>query len=71
MSSKIELIFKNQENRSTRISVDEPKADLTEVEVQAAMDNMIAENIFNTSGGDLVAVSGARIVTTQIEDLIG
>ncbi|MBS4535796.1 DUF2922 domain-containing protein [Clostridium sp. D2Q-14] len=71
MSKKIELIFKNQKDRTTRISIDNPKEDLTEAEVQVAMDNIIAENIFDTSGGDLVSISGARIVTTQIEDIIG
>ncbi|MBS4538160.1 DUF2922 domain-containing protein [Clostridium sp. D2Q-11] len=68
MNSKLELIFKNQQDRKTRISIDEPRADLTEVEIQTAMNSIIAENIFNTSGGDLVAISGARVVTTDIQE---
>jgi len=68
MNSKLELIFKNQHDRKTRISIDEPRADLTELEIQAAMNSIITENIFNTSGGDLVAISGARVVTTDIQD---
>lgn len=68
MNSKLELIFKNQQDRKTRISIDEPRADLTEAEIQATMNSIIAENIFSSTGGDLVAISGARVVTTDIEE---
>lgn len=69
MSKKLELIFKNQMDRTSRISVDEPREDLTEVEITAAMNSLIEKNIFETSGGDLKVISGARIITTDIEEL--
>lgn len=68
MNSKLELIFKNQQDRKTRISIDEPRADLTATDIQTAMNSIIAENIFDSSGGDLIAISGARIVTTDVQD---
>ncbi|MGO1653115.1 DUF2922 domain-containing protein [Senegalia sp. (in: firmicutes)] len=69
MSKKLELIFKNQMDRTSRISVDEPREDLTEFEITEAMNALIEKNIFKTSGGDLKTISGARIITTQIEEL--
>ncbi|MGO1818129.1 MAG: DUF2922 domain-containing protein [Senegalia sp. (in: firmicutes)] len=69
MSKKLELVFKNQMDRISRISVDEPREDLTELEITEAMNALIEKNIFKTSGGDLKTISGARIITTQIEEL--
>lgn len=68
--SRLEMIFKNQLDRKTRLSIDNPKPDITEGEVRSVMDNIIAANIFDSTGGDLVGVSGARIVTTQVTDLM-
>lgn len=67
--SRLEMIFKNQMDRKIKISLDNPRADLTEAEVRAAMDDIVARNIFSSTGGDLIAVSGARVVTTNINEL--
>ena len=52
------------------ISVAEPKDDLTSTEVEEAMDEIINQNIINSTGGDLVQVVGARLVTRQVVELI-
>ncbi|SHH80974.1 Protein of unknown function [Caloranaerobacter azorensis DSM 13643] len=67
--SKLEMIFKNQLDKKTTISVDNPKDDLTEEEVSAAMNEIILKKIFSSSGRDLVAIAGARIVTTNVQEL--
>ncbi|MGF7057878.1 DUF2922 domain-containing protein [Brassicibacter mesophilus] len=66
---KLEMTFKNQIDGKARISIDAPRADLTEAEVKTAMDNIIAKNLFNATGGDLVAVAGARVITTDVQEL--
>lgn len=69
MSTKLEMSFKNaQENKST-ISIDNPRADLTDAEVKTVMQDIIAKNIFNSTGGDLVSINSARIVSTTIDEL--
>ncbi|MTI65556.1 MAG: DUF2922 domain-containing protein [Firmicutes bacterium] len=70
MASKLEMIFKNQTDSKARITIDQPRSDLTQLEVETAMNDIIAKNVFNSNGGDFVAISGARVVTTQINDLI-
>lgn len=68
MESRLELIFKNQEDRKSKISMDEPRSDLTEGEIQTVMNDIITKNIFDTTGGELVAISSARIVTTEVQE---
>jgi hypothetical protein len=62
--------FKNAADNTASYSIDDPRPDVTDVEVQAVMDDMLAKNIFNTSGGDLVSVAGAKVTTTTINELI-
>lgn len=68
-NSRLEMIFKNQLDKKTTISIDNPRDDLTDMEVSTAMNEVILKNIFNSSGGDLVAIAGARIVTTDVQEL--
>ncbi|MDD4239056.1 MAG: DUF2922 domain-containing protein [Desulfotomaculaceae bacterium] len=68
-TTTLRLGFKNQSGNTVSISLDNPKADLTSAAVEAAMDLMIAKNIFTTSGGDLVSKSDARLITTDTTDL--
>ncbi|WP_227762438.1 DUF2922 domain-containing protein [Zhaonella formicivorans] len=70
LTKRLEMIFRNAGGGRTTISVLDPKDTLTEAEVQAAMQTIITKNIFETSGGDLVGIIGARVVTTDVTDLI-
>lgn len=70
VTSKLEMIFLNQSGRKSKIVVDSPRTDLTQPEIQAAMQTIIDKNVFNTTGGDLVAINSARIVTTDTTDII-
>ena len=67
--SKLEMIFKNGEDKKITLFVDDPRADLTGPEVKTAMDTLVAKNIFDYSGGGMVAAVGARLVTTTVEEL--
>ena len=70
MSTRLRMSFINALNRTTSMSVDDPREDLTPAEVQAVMDDVIAKNIFNSSGGDLVSVKSAEVITTNVNELI-
>ncbi len=69
MNEKLEMTFNNSAGTSTKISVDNPRADLTDVEVQAAMTAIVNANIFNSAGGDLLSYKSARIVSTTVTEL--
>lgn len=68
MSVNLQLIFRTAGGSRKTISVENPKEDLTDAQVQGAMDTIVAKNIFQTADGDLVAVIDARKVTTEITD---
>lgn len=67
--SKLELAFLDSLNKVTRISLDDPRTDLVPSEIQSAMENIIAQNIFTSKDGDFVAVSGARVITTNVNEI--
>jgi len=69
VAKTLELVFKNQSNRKSVISLDEPRDNLTADEVRAVMQDILAKNIFNTSGGDLIQIEGARIISREVTEL--
>lgn len=70
MAKKLMMIFKTAEGKTSTLTVDEPKEGLTDTEVRAVMDTIVAKNIFNTSSGDLVEVKSAELITTTEEILM-
>ncbi len=66
---RLEMDFLDALEKVSRISLDDPRADLIPSEIQAVMQTIIAQNIFETANGDLVAISGARVVTTNINEM--
>ena len=44
----------------------DPRTDITAEEAQAAMETILAANVVETSGGDLVEIIEARMRVTQV-----
>jgi len=65
----LQMRFITQAGNRVTISLDNPRDDLTEAEVVAAMDQIIAKNIFTTSGGDLVGKDSAQIIDRTVNVL--
>ncbi|SFG12844.1 Protein of unknown function [Desulfotomaculum arcticum] len=65
-TQSLQMRFVTQAGNRVTISLDSPKDNLTEAEVTAAMEQIIAKNIFVTSGGDLVAKDNAQIVDRTV-----
>lgn len=68
-SRRLEMIFQNAGGSRVTVAVVDPKADLTEQEVEEAMNLILNNNIFDSSGGDLVSLVGARFVTREVVEL--
>ncbi|MDI6605407.1 DUF2922 domain-containing protein [Aceticella autotrophica] len=64
MAIQLQMNFKNRLGKNFRINVDDALENLTDAQVKSAMDTIIAKNIFNTSGGDVVEIVGAELVST-------
>ena len=65
----LRMVFRNQAGRNVTITLDNPRDNLTAAEVEAAMDLVIARNIFTSSGGDLVSKQDIRIIDSATNDL--
>lgn len=69
MAKKLMLGFINTTGKTVSITIPEPKDTLTQADCTAAMDTIIAKNIFLTSGGELVSKSYAKVIDTT-EDVL-
>ena len=65
----LRMSFTNALGNGASYSVINPLADLTAAAVQTFMDLVIAKNIFNSAGGDLVAIRDIAIGDTTTQDL--
>jgi len=70
MERTLQMVFENAAGKNTRISIPDPKDDLTPGEVQNAMDTIVAKNIFNTTGGEIVKAVSASIINRDVVELI-
>lgn len=66
MEQTLELVFKNAEGDTKVITVTDPREGITAQEEDEAMDIILAANVIETSGGDLVEAVEARLRITQV-----
>lgn len=66
----LEMDFNTELGRTQRVRIYDAKDTLTGAEVAAAMDNIIAKNIFTGTGGNLTGKIGARVVSTDSSDIV-
>ena len=66
----LDLIFKNAAGKKVILNIEEPKAGITKAEIDAAMDVVVNNNIFNTSGGDIVEAVQGRLRTITLDPVV-
>ena len=64
----LEMDFKDDGNKVITIKVESPKKNLDKATIFAAMDKIIAGNVFQTKEGIVKSKGNARIVKTQVEE---
>ena len=65
----LRMTFNNALGSAVSITLQDPKADLTAAQIEAVMDQIIAKDIFLTSGGALVSKRDIKIVDTTTNDM--
>ena len=65
----LELDFLDGADKKFKLSVTDPKEDLEEMQVEAAMAEILEKNIFISNNSDLVKSVGARVITTTVETM--
>ncbi|MFV8829786.1 DUF2922 domain-containing protein [Alkalihalobacterium sp. APHAB7] len=69
MTKKLELVFENELAKTVTISLDNPVYPVDPAAISAAMDEIIAQNAFTSSGGNLVTKKSARVVDRTVETI--
>ena len=63
------MTFLNELGSRVSVSLPGVRDDVTQAEVSAAMDVIIAKNIFQTKGGDLIKKYSAQITERNVTEL--
>ena len=63
----LDLVFKNAIGKKVILNVEEPKKNISKAEIDAAMKTIVDNNVFDTTGGDLVEAVGGQLRTTTLD----
>ena len=66
----LRLVFGTENGKTASMEFSNPKATVTEAEVQALMNLMITKNVVNTKNGALTTIVDGGIVTRTFTDLV-
>lgn len=69
MTKTLQMVFQNEAGNNVTISLSDVKDDLTTEQIKSAMNTIVAKNIFNSTGGDLVAVVSANLVSRDVQEI--
>lgn len=61
----LEMDFATALNKTQHMRVYDARADVTTAEISAAMDDIIAKNVFSGTGGELTGKIGAELVSKE------
>jgi len=70
MVKTLQLNFSTSTGKNVMLTVDEPRANLTAVAVEATMQAIIASGVFEVNGALLETAKGARIVERNVTELV-
>ncbi|AXH99156.1 DUF2922 domain-containing protein [Sporosarcina sp. PTS2304] len=70
MAKVLELTFLTAANESVKLTVDEPRIDLTAAGVESVMQQVIASGVFIIEESPLESIKSARIVERDTQTLI-
>ena len=65
LNKRLIMTFKTTDDKSVSLSIDNPREDITENEIKAAMDLVVSKNIFAPSGTDITSCVSAKVVVTD------
>ncbi|CEP43581.1 DUF2922 domain-containing protein [Paraclostridium sordellii] len=65
IETRLVMTFSNTLGRKISLFVTDPREDITETEIKAAMDLIIEKNIFEPNGADIIAAVDAKIIQTE------
>jgi hypothetical protein len=70
MAQVLEMQFETSGGKKLTISVDEPRTNLTTLEVETGMQALITSNVFEVNGFGLANALSARLIERNVSDLM-
>jgi len=70
MAKTLQLNFSTSTGKNVMLTVDEPRANLSAVAVEATMQAIIASGVFEVNGAPHETAKGARIVERNVTELV-
>ena len=70
MAKTLQLNFNTASGKKVSLTVDEPRADLTPQSIEAAMQEIIAANVFEINGAPLATAVSARVIERNVTELV-
>ncbi|QOR66418.1 DUF2922 domain-containing protein [Cytobacillus suaedae] len=69
MAKVLEMQFINVEGKVAKITIENPIEPIDPIALSAAMDTIITNDVFTSSGGGFVSKQGARVVERNVVDV--
>lgn len=69
MAKTLQMVFQNQLGRNVSINLPEVKDTVTQEEIRSLMELILVKNIFESTGGDLVALMEANLVSRDVQEV--
>lgn len=70
MAKTLQLNFNTASGKKVTMTVNDPRPDLTTQTVEAAMQEIIALDVFELNGASLATIVDARIVERNVTELV-
>ncbi|QOR68159.1 DUF2922 domain-containing protein [Cytobacillus suaedae] len=70
MAKVLEMHFTNLEGKVAKVSIENPIEPIDPIALSAAMDTIITNDVFTSSGGGFVAKHGARVIERNVTDVV-
>ncbi|TQR19474.1 DUF2922 domain-containing protein [Psychrobacillus vulpis] len=70
MAKSLQLLFETVDGKRLMLSVDDPKDSLTNTEIEAGMESIIASNVFYVEGTPISIVKSAQVVDRNVTHII-
>lgn len=69
MEKTLQMVFLNNSGKNVSINISGVREDVTDAEIKTVMETIILKNIFTSTGGDLMSIMSASLVSKDTEQL--
>jgi hypothetical protein len=69
MALTLQMVFQNQLGRNVAINIPEVREDVTPEEIKTLMELILAKNIFDSTGGDIVSLMEANLISRDVQEI--